>query len=202
MCLGQIKIEWRSTIFDTFWHNYHHHRGMGLFWRKEYKQDCEQTNDFKAFAFCPWSYLSPHQSDILLLHQVYSFVSDVRRALSLLEGAHQQLLRRRKQWILALRPGQHQSAGRVAILQKDFYNKVTWDDIHRTPGIPRHRPGQFIIRQILCCGRWLFSWIIFTCTLLCSIVVIKPKIGSGTLKVTNWLWNFISYEKDKIIFKD
>ena len=72
-------------IFDTFWHNYHHHWGMGLFWRKEYKQDCEQTNDFKAFAFCPWSYLSPHQSDILLLHQVYSFVSDVRRALSLLE---------------------------------------------------------------------------------------------------------------------
>lgn len=104
-----------------------------------------------------------------------------KEGLVIVGGGDQQLLRRRKQWMLALRPGQHQSAGRVAILQKDFYNKVTWDDIHRTPGIPRHRPGQFIIRQILCCGRWLFSWIIFTCTLLCSIVVIKSKIGSGTL---------------------
>ena len=64
MCLGQIKIE-----FDTFWHNYHHHRGMGLFWPKEYKQDCEQTKWFPGLCI-----LSPILSFLTLFGTIITTI--------------------------------------------------------------------------------------------------------------------------------
>ena len=68
------------------------------------------------------------------MHQAHSFVSDVSCGDCVGVGPpwHQQLLRRRKQWVLALRPG-HQPS----ILQKDFYNKVTWRLIPIRPGIKK-----------------------------------------------------------------
>ena len=93
-----------------------------------------REQNFKALAFCPWFYLFPHRSDILPLHQVDSFVSDVRRSLVVGQPrSHQQVLGSRRQWILASRTGPGGGKSRNSAKKETF--------ITRSHGLILIRPG-------------------------------------------------------------
>ena len=105
------------------------HYSMGLFWERRTHKIVN-----KQIISRP----SPHQISCLCTTRPLSFVSDVTILVASLAGGYvgcgsnQHLLRRRKQWMLALRPGH--SYQRVAILQKRSF-------ITRSHGLIVTRPG-------------------------------------------------------------